>query len=880
MSNSIQALKDNEARMRAIVDTVVDGIITISELGIIETVNPAVLDMFGYSEEDMVGQNVKMLMPEPYKKEHDGYLKHHHETGEKKVIGIGRQVQGQRKDGTIFPIDLAVNEMNVGGIKMFTGVVRDISERLEAESKQKDVENRTKAIVDTVVDGIVTISELGIIETVNPSVTRMFGYSEEEMVGQNIKMLMPEPYKDEHDGYLKHHHDTGEKKVIGIGRQVQGQRKDGTIFPIDLAVNEMHVGGIKMFTGVVRDISDRIAAESKQKDIENRTRAILDTVVDGIITIDKMGVIETVNPATLKVFGYSEEEMVGQNVKMLMPNPYKDEHDGYLKHHRVTGEKKVIGIGREVEGQRKDGSIFPLELAVSEMMINGQQCFTGIVRDITERKHAETLKEEFISTVSHELRTPLTSIRGSIGLLTGGLAGEFSDKARQLLTIAHNNTERLLMLINDILDLSKIESGKMDFKFAEMDVQSFLEEAIASNHGYAEQHGVSYVLENNVMGAKLHADENRLMQVMNNLMSNAAKFAPQGDKIVISVNRHHQQIRISVTDHGSGIPKELEPRIFDKFTQADSSDTRQVGGTGLGLNITKAMIEKHNGRIAFASEQGVGTTFYFDIPELITNEMPNNLKKLTNQPDMRILICEDEPDIASLLRLMLTQSGFESDIASTAKEAEELLSKNHYIAMTLDIMLPDKNGIDLYKDLRENSATKNMPIVFVSAKADQTKDSIEGRSFNGSVEWINKPVNADHLIEAIENGILKFQKNSNTQLVKRILHVEDDADISQLVRMLLDETYDITLAASLMEARAALTSDDYDLVLLDIGLPDGSGLDLIANIRKLSNPPEVIIFSADDMKIPQNSTVAESLVKSKTTNDELVKKIKEVITSV
>lgn len=873
MSDSIQALKDNEARMRAILDTVLDGIITINELGIIETVNPAVVRMFGYSEGEMIGQNVKMLMPHHYKDEHDGYLKHHHDTGEKKVIGKGRQVEGQRKDGSIFPLDLAINEMNVNDVKMFTGVVRDISQQIESEKDRKDLESRTKAIVDTVVDGIVTISEKGMIETVNPAVTKMFGYSEDEMIGQNVKMLMPNPYKDEHDGYLKHHHDTGEKKVIGKGRQVEGQRKDGTTFPIDLAVNEMHVGGIKMFTGVVRDISERVEAENRRANVESRTKAIVDTVVDGIITIDKKGCIETVNPATLKIFGYTEEEMVGQNIKMLMPNPYRDEHDGYLKHHNDTGEKRVIGIGREVQGQRKDGSIFPLELAVSEMLIDGDKRFTGIVRDITERKEADKLKEEFISTVSHELRTPLTSIRGSIGLLTGGLVGEFSDKALQLLTIAHNNTERLLMLINDILDLSKIESGKMDFNFAEMEVQPFLEEAIDSNHGYAEQHGVDFVLDSSVEDAKLQADANRLMQVMNNLMSNAAKFAPEGDKIIISAARHHQQIRISVTDHGSGIPKELESRIFDKFTQADSSDTRQVGGTGLGLNITKAMVEKHNGRIAFVSELGVGTTFYFDIPELITNQTPQELRDVVKRSSQRILICEDDPDIGSLLRLMLAQSGFDSDVASTAQEAEELLTNNKYVAMTLDIMLPDKNGVTLYKELRENSVTKNMPIVFVSAKAEQTKQSAEGKSFNGSVEWINKPINENHLIDAIEAGIKRF----HTHKTSRILHVEDDADIRNLVRMLLGDLYEVTQAASLQEARSILMSKDFDLILLDIGLPDGSGLDLIESIGKLASSPQVLIFSADEIKTSQNKDVAGSLVKSRTTNEELVSKIQTVV---
>lgn len=637
----------------------------------------------------------------------------------------------------------------------------------------------------------------------------------------------------------------------------------------------MVIDEVNVFTCVVRDISERIEAENKRKNVESCNKAILDTVVDGIITIDKFGIIETVNPATLNIFGYSQIEMVGQNIKMLMPNPYKDEHDGYLKHHHETGEKRVIGIGREVEGQRKDGSIFPLELAVNEMIINGEKHFTGIVRDITERKQADKLKEEFISTVSHELRTPLTSIRGSIGLLTGGLAGEFSDKAKQLLAIAHNNTERLLMLINDILDLSKIESGQMDFNFKEMEVLPFLKEAIEANHGFAGQYGVEFVLECSVNGAMLQADANRLMQVMNNLMSNAAKFAPKGDKIKISAARHHQQIRISVTDHGSGIPKALESTIFDKFTQADSSDTRQVGGTGLGLNITKAMVEKHNGRISFVSELGVGTTFYFDLPELITNQTPQELRAVVKRTVQRILICEDEPDIASLLRLMLAQSGFDSDIAMTANEAEVLLGKNHYVAMTLDIMLPDKNGVTFYKELRENSVTKDLPVVFVSAKAHQTQASAESVAFRDSVGWINKPIDEGCLIKAVEIGIQKFQSLK----IKRILHVEDDADIRNLVKILLDDSYEITQASTLQAAREALTREDFNLVLLDLGLPDGSGLDLIENIRKLARAPQVMIFSADDIKIANSRSVAATLIKSKTTNDQLVNKIEKLVTS-
>lgn len=223
---------------------------------------------------------------------------------------------------------------------------------------------------------------------------------------------------------------------------------------------------------------------------EKKLKAILETVHDGIITINKMGKIETVNPATCDIFGYSESEMIGQNIKMLMPDPYQREHDQYLSNYRETAHVKVIGIGREVEGQRKDGSIFSIDLAVTEMELDGEQMFTGIIRDITDRKDAERAKSEFVSTVSHELRTPLTSIRGALGLLKGKAAGELPEKANTLVDIASNNTERLLMLNNDILDISKIEAGKMDFKFKQVALAPLLKRVVTDTQSYGQQHEV------------------------------------------------------------------------------------------------------------------------------------------------------------------------------------------------------------------------------------------------------------------------------------------------------------------------------------------------------------------------------------------------------
>jgi two-component system sensor kinase FixL len=363
-------------------------------------------------------------------------------------------------------------------------------------------------------------------------------------------------------------------------------------------------------------------------DLLSRTKAILHTIVDGVITISDRGLIETVNPAAEKIFGYRIEELTGHNVSMLMPNPYKHGHDQYLKNYLNTGEKKIIGIGRQVTGQRKNGSTFPLELAISEMEVNGQRMFTGIVRDISERKeteeklrsamrrvHEQQIKDEFVTTVSHELRTPLTSIKASLDLIISGAIDANSGQVEMLINIAHKNSERLLLLINDILDISKIDSEKMSLNQERIKLRPFIDTAIFDNQVYAEKHQVKFVLTHCPSAICINADPDRLMQVMSNLMSNAAKFSHKDSVVEISAHIIEDNIRIAVCDKGRGIPVEFRDKVFDKFTQADNSNTREMSGTGLGLHISKSIIEQHNGALSFISELDNGSTFYIDLKQ-------------------------------------------------------------------------------------------------------------------------------------------------------------------------------------------------------------------------------------------------------------------------
>jgi signal transduction histidine kinase len=239
--------------------------------------------------------------------------------------------------------------------------------------------------------------------------------------------------------------------------------------------------------------------------------------------------------------------------------------------------------------------------------------FISVARDATERKKIERLKNEFVSTVSHELRTPMTSIRGSLGLLAGGVAGELPEHAKQLVDIAYDNSGRLIRLINDILDIEKIESGKMRFVMQAVALRALLEASLTENRGYAEQFGVTFALQGDIPDVLLRVDPDRIMQVMANLLSNAAKFSPRGGEVEVSVIAASVSVRIAVTDHGGGIPPEFRSQVFGKFSQADASDSRKMGGTGLGLSIARAIVEKHSGTISFESTSA-GTTFFFDLP--------------------------------------------------------------------------------------------------------------------------------------------------------------------------------------------------------------------------------------------------------------------------
>lgn len=344
---------------------------------------------------------------------------------------------------------------------------------------------------------------------------------------------------------------------------------------------------------------------SDLRNSENKQRAILDSMTDGVITLNSEFVIRNINPAVSKIFGFSAQDLINRKINFIVSD--------------LKGVTKQNEVFHEKDGHQKNGQLFPIEVALNRMQVNDTIMYTCIVRDITERKRIEKMKDEFVSTVSHELRTPLTSIRGALSLVTSGVLDDLPEKAHELLETAGRNTERLMHLINDILDMQKIEAGKLDFNMCQVDLMDAIEKSISDNINYAKQYNVNIKLGKTVTTTQVYTDPLRLAQIMSNLLSNAAKFSNEHSNIIIDTHISGNIAKISVVDSGEGMPEEYFDKIFKKFSQNDGSSTKEKGGTGLGLAITKQMIEAMNGTIDFTSKLGEGTTFNLYIPVLNNN---------------------------------------------------------------------------------------------------------------------------------------------------------------------------------------------------------------------------------------------------------------------
>ncbi|MBH8553443.1 response regulator [Nostocaceae cyanobacterium CENA357] len=612
---------------------------------------------------------------------------------------------------------------------------------------------------------------------------------------------------------------------------------------------------------------------------QTRLARILDIADDAIISIDAAQRITLFNQGAEKIFGYSAQEVMGQRLDILLPLRFSHIHRQHVvEFGQSSSLARKMGERREIYGCRKDGSEFPAEASVSKLDMGKEIVYTVILRDVTEQKQIERMKDEFVSVVSHELRTPLTSIHGSLGMLASGLLPTDSEQGKRLLQIATDSTERLVRLINDILDIERIESGKAKMEPESCNITDLITQAVNVMQPLADKAGVTLSISSRPF--QLRADPDRIVQTLTNLLSNAIKFSPLGSTVWLVAQQQEDEILLAVKDTGRGIPTDKLESIFERFQQVDSSDSRNHDGTGLGLAICKSIVQQHNGRIWAESILGEGSNFYFTLPLLSTPQSSESsaiiheLEDISTQHLPLVLVCDDDATIRSELQTLLERGKYQVITVATGEEAIAQAAAQHPDVILLDLLMPGMNGWETMAVLKEREDTKDIPIVICSVYQPR-RDNQANADF---VDWLSKPVEESNLFESLRQLVANPLKQF------KILIVEDDTNLAQLLITLFEKHEIETFLAKTGKEAIRLSQEiNPDLLILDLILPVSDGftvVDWLQQHHHLCNIP-VVVYSAKDLNESERNRLklghTEFLTKGQITIPEFEYRVMELL---
>jgi PAS domain S-box-containing protein len=663
-------------------------------------------------------------------------------------------------------------------------LAREVTERALAETELRRSRELLAGVLDSSLDGVVALqavrepgaAEGAIVDfeyrMANPAAERMLGRAASELLGKRLLVEYPGVRTT---GLFDRYAD-----VVNSGRSMDHEQhyaKDGLSSWFRNVAVRLGDGLALTFA----DITDRKHAEGAVRESEGRLRAIVETAVDGIITADEHNVVESYNTAAARIFGYASDEVVGRDLSMLMPSPFREAFGDHRPAHLATGGGKIIGVGREVTGRRKDGSEFPMDLAVSETLLGEHRIFTGIVRDITARREAEqelarvkaaaesanAAKSEFLANMSHEIRTPMAAILGYADLMLDPRRGR-GTRQKDLQSIRRNG-QHLLSVINDVLDLSKIEAGGMTVERIPTDLTRVAAEAVSMMRPTAIEHGLTLDLRFATPIPRVGlTDPLRLRQMLVNLMGNAIKFTPKGS-VTLTVfcdgpSVTDAVVRFEVADTGVGMTEAEQGKLFRPFVQADASTTRRFGGTGLGLTISRQFARMLGGDITVASEPRVGSTFaaIVQVGPVRANDMVGGLTEaVRGEPvphvaaavdltGLRLLLAEDGQDNREILTAYLIGAGAtvetveDGQSAVTAVLAAETAGRPFAVVL-MDMQMPVLDGYGATSELRRSGYAG--PIIALTAHAmasDRSKCLAAGCD-----DYLTKPVDRQTLTRAV-----------------------------------------------------------------------------------------------------------------------------------
>jgi PAS domain S-box-containing protein len=875
-------------------------IVTLDMHQNIQECNKAFETIFGYSNDEAIGKNLDALIVPEEKKSEARELTQASFHQEK----IHGEFLRRRKDGSLLEVELHAKPIFMDDIQV--GIVAqyiDISERKRAEEKIHMLGHALMSISECV--SITDVNDRIIF--VNEAFLKTYGYTEKEVLGKNVSSFRSEKNDPEVVKQILPATLAG-----GWHGELINRRKNGTDFPIDLstsAVLDEH-GGIIAMVGIAADITERKEAERILRDSETRFRSVWEDSSDGMRLTNEKGIVVNVNKAFCTMMDVTPEEMIGKPISAAYS---PSAHDNVMK--KVTQRFSAEEIEAHMERSLVLHNGRTITVEVSNSMIareNGQQVLLSIFRDVTERRRAEQkIKEQikiieeqnielakahekaleatkaksaFLASMSHELRTPLNAIIGYSEMLIEEISDDGETRYRDDLEKIRLAGKNLLGLINEVLDLSKIEAGRMELYLEQFDMKALINEVAATIEPLMRKNENAFVL--NIVDdiPSVHLDVTKVRQILFNLISNASKFTQKGTITLTAGVKHSPddsgaKIVLKVSDTGIGITEEQKTKLFKEFSQADSSTSRQYGGTGLGLAITKHFCDMMHGSIDVESVPQKGTTFTVILPQVIegkVQEMPVKKNVLSTSQSVpagfAVLVVDDDPSVRDLLQRFLTKEGYFVECVASGDEglsrAKELLP----MAIILDVMMPHKDGWAVLQAIKNDPVLKSIPVIMYTM--------VDERNFGlaiGAAEYLIKPVNKEKILQILEK--LKHRITHEYVLI-----VDDDPDLRDIAtRTIEKEGWRVQTAENGERALSLLEKGMPSIIFLDLMMPVMDGfefLPIFESHTEWHHIPVVIITSKDlsaEERQRLNGTVKKIIQKGDFTPDKLLKQLAQLI---